>query len=63
MISRLADAFFQTPNTNVVAVGAVVSPFWMPYLQTGSDVATLLLPIAGLVWLIIQMVVFVRKNK
>jgi len=63
MIRQLADAFFQTPNTNVVAVGAVVSPFWMPYLQTSSDIATLLLPVAGLVWLIIQMVVFVRKNK
>lgn len=57
------EALLQTPNTNVIAVGAVVSPFWLPYLQTGSDIATMLLPIAGLAWLVIQMVAFLRKKK
>lgn len=61
--SEVVNAFLQTPNTNVVAIGAVVSPFWMPYLQTSSDVASLLLPIAGLAWLFIQMVVLLRKKK
>lgn len=57
-----SEALLQTPNTNLVAAGAVVSPWWLPYLQSGSDIATLLLPIAGIAWLIIQMVVFIRKN-
>lgn len=59
----IVEALLQHPTTNMMAASAVISPWWLPYLQTASDTATLLLPIAGLAWLVIQMIVFVRKNK
>jgi len=40
--------------TNVIAAGAAVSPLWLPSLADVSQTAALLLPIAGLIWLIIQ---------
>lgn len=50
-------------NTNhIVAAAAVASPWWLPGLQTWSEVAALLLPIAGLVWLIIQIVGYLLKR-
>lgn len=50
-------------GTNAVAVGAVVSPLWMPWLQTVSDTAALLLPIAGLMWLVIQMLGYFWRKR
>lgn len=47
---------------NIVATAAVTSPWWLPGLQTWSEVAALLLPIAGLVWLIIQIVGYLFKR-
>lgn len=40
--------------TNTIAAGAVVSPWWMSSLADISQTAALLLPIAGLLWLLIQ---------
>jgi hypothetical protein len=40
--------------TNVIAAGATISPLWLPSLADVSQTAALLLPIAGLIWLIIQ---------
>jgi len=40
--------------TTGVAAGSLASPFWLPWLQTVSDVAALLLPIFGLIWLVVQ---------
>lgn len=37
--------------TDVIAVGAVASPLW---LHQVSEVAALLLPIAGFIWLAVQ---------
>lgn len=63
-IQDVYDATSQAPITNAVAGAAVVSPVWLPYLQTASDISTLLLPVAGLAWLLIQMVsFFIRKRK
>ncbi len=55
--------FQQHPTTNMMAASAVVSHWWLPYLQTSSDIATQLLPIAGLGWLIIQAYFFIKKNR
>lgn len=42
--------------TNVIAAGAVVSPWWVPSLADVSQTAALLLPIVGVAWLVIQIV-------
>lgn len=47
---------------NSIATAAVASPIWLPWLSHTSEVAALLLPIAGLVWLIIQIVGYVTKK-
>lgn len=49
---------------NSVAAAAVASPFWLPALSDASQIAALLLPIAGLAWLLIQIWgYFHRKDK
>lgn len=51
-------------TTNVVAGAAVATPIWLPWLTSVSQVAALLLPIAGLTWLVIQMTnYFLTKDK
>jgi membrane protein YdbS with pleckstrin-like domain len=40
--------------TDVGAVAALASPYWLPILQEISEVAGLIVPILGAVWLIIQ---------
>lgn len=40
--------------TTYVASAAVTSPLWLPSLKDVSEVAGLLLPILGAVWLIVQ---------
>lgn len=50
-------------TTNIVAGAAVATPFWFPTLQNLSEVAALLLPIAGLGWLVIQIVGYFLKKK
>lgn len=49
--------------TNAVAVGAVASPWWLPSLTTISEVAGLLLPVAGLAWICVQIVMKLRDRK
>lgn len=49
-------------GTDSVAVAAVASPFWLPALQQFSEVAGLLLPVAGLVWLLVQIFGYVWKR-
>lgn len=51
--------------TTAGATAAVVSPFWMPWLQTFSEVASVILPILGAVWLVVQIaakVIEVRRG-
>lgn len=45
-----------------VAPAAVISPWWLPWLQTVSETAALVLPILGVLWLVIQMVGYFRKK-
>lgn len=40
--------------TTATAGAAVVSPFWLPWLQTVSEMASITLPILGAVWLVVQ---------
>lgn len=43
--------------TTATAGAAVASPLWLPSLQTISEVASILLPILGALWLIVQIVI------
>lgn len=49
--------------TDTGAVAAIVSPWWLPALHQVSDVAALLLPIAGVTWLIVQIVVKIMQAR
>jgi hypothetical protein len=42
--------------TDGVAVMGTVSPFWLPWLKQWSDMAYIVMPLAGLTWLIVQIV-------
>jgi len=42
--------------TDTGAVAAVLSPWWLPALHDVSQIAALLLPIAGVVWLAVQII-------
>lgn len=50
-------------TSNGVAYGAIMSPVWLPYVQTLSDTAALALPILGAAWLIIQMISHFKRKK
>lgn len=50
-------------GTDSVAIAALASPVWLPSLQQWSEVAGLLLPIAGLAWLVIQIVTHVLRQR
>lgn len=44
-------------------VAAVTSPWWLPALHTVSDVAALVLPILGVLWICVQIVVKIYQVK
>lgn len=50
--SSLADA----PSTTTVALGSIVSPFWLPGLSDISTYAATLMPILGVTWIGVQIV-------
>lgn len=47
------------PFTHAVAVASTVSPLW---LSDVSNVATAVLPILGVGWLLLQAYVYIRNN-
>lgn len=49
--------------TYTVAAGAVFSPWWMPSLSALSEAAALLLPILGVVWLAVQIIVKIMDRR
>lgn len=57
------EAIMMERATNAVAAGAVASPWWLPSLADISHVAGLLLPIAGLIWLIVQILTKLTDRK
>lgn len=50
-------------STDSVAIAAVASPIWLPGLQQVSEIAALLLPIAGVIWLGVQIYYHIKKNR
>lgn len=50
----------ETANKAVIGA-AVSSPWWLPMLQKVSEIAAIILPIAGLFWIILQMVMAIHK--
>lgn len=40
--------------TDIAALGAVASPFWLHLVQVVSDGSAIALPIIGVIWLVIQ---------
>lgn len=49
--------------TDGIAIAAVSSPVWLPFLQGVSEFAGLVVPILGAIWLMVQIVgYFIRKN-
>lgn len=40
--------------TDTGAVAAIASPWWLPALHSWSEVAAQVLPIAGVIWLAVQ---------
>lgn len=52
--------------TTAGAGAAIVSPLWLPPLQVISDTASIILPILGVVWLVVQItvkVIEVRRKR
>lgn len=49
--------------TNGVAIGGLTLPAWWPSLMQISEMAALLVPIASLIWLVVQIyrTLFVKK--
>ena len=58
MISHMTDQIITTKTTTVIAAGAVGLPWWMPWLEEGSRVAALVVPILGALWLMLQIAFF-----
>lgn len=48
---------------NAIAGLAVLSWFWLPWLQDISNIAALLLPICGVLWLLVQAWAKIFRNK
>lgn len=47
--------------TTGVAAGAITAPAWLPPLKDVSEVAALLLPILGVVWLAVQILAYLLR--
>lgn len=54
MIHNLKEVLMGDQLTSWIAGLAVISWWWLPWLQDVSQVFALLLPIAGVLWLVIQ---------
>jgi hypothetical protein len=49
--------------TDVAAVSAIASPWWLPYLKFASEEAALLLPPAGLAYIVIKIVAHILVTR
>jgi len=49
--------------TDTGAIAAIASPWWLPALHEVSDVAALVLPILGVLWLCLQIAVKLHQVK
>lgn len=55
-LSNLVPQSRMETITDVAAVSAIASPWWLPYLKFASEEAALLVPVAGFIWLVVQIV-------
>lgn len=60
MLTLIAGTTAVDNTTAAVAVSAVSSPVWLPWLHMASDGAALIAPLLGTVWLVVQIVAKVR---
>ena len=37
-----------------VSAAAIFSPFWLPWLEAASELAAILAPLLGVIWLLVQ---------
>lgn len=49
--------------TDGVAVSAISSPAWLPILQQYSEIAGLIVPVLGVIWLVIQIVGYLLARR
>lgn len=63
MIHSLKDVLMGDTLNNAIAGLAVLSWFWLPWLQDISTIAALLLPICGVLWLLVQAWAKIFRNK
>ncbi len=49
--------------TTAGATAAIISPLWLPWLDATSQIASVILPILGVIWLGVQIVAKVREFK
>ena len=49
-------------TTAGVAASAVTSPFWLPWLHSASEIAAMVTPILGGLWLLVQIGAKVRET-
>lgn len=50
----------ETANKAVIGA-AVSSPWWLPMVQKASEISAIILPIAGLFWIILQVTLAIIK--
>lgn len=49
-------------TTTAVAGAGILSPAWIPALKDASEIAGLVLPILGVVWLIVQIITRIMRQ-
>lgn len=63
MIHNLKEVLMGDSVTNWIATAAVISPVWLPFLMDVSQIAALMLPILGGLWLLVQIWSKIFRNK
>lgn len=64
-LHEILDSAFQTTAEKIgaiVSVSMIASPWWITYLKPVSDVAALLAPILGCIWLLVQILYRLSKG-
>lgn len=49
--------------TSVGAIGAILSPWWLTALHAVSEIAAIVAPILGVIWLLVQIVVKIQQHR
>ena len=48
-------------TTTAIAAGGISAPVWLPPLKEASEIAGMILPILGVVWLIVQIITRIMR--